>query len=444
MLAQQTANTPKNDTKSFSERLKDNAVVRTWKRWVEPRATNRDEAFRERTIRITSGALVILGVFNIFVTRVIYAQPWTLLSISTLIVIAFLLSLGSCVAVAHGRVDLAGWLLVGIFLGAAAGVNLIVGYWLGSLSMATYMLAVLVAALVLNRSMLLPVTVGSLASLAIVALVQDATLAVPTTTGNTAMGTIFSHVVILVPEMLFLRQLRAEFDDRLNSVRTSLAQAEQARKDADRANQAKSQFLANMSHELRTPLNAIIGYIEIMLGGMLINDILDLAKIEAGRVEVRLEPMSPRKVVTDIVTSMKSLADRKHIALDATFGESTPEAVLSDVGKVQQIITNLVGNAIKFTSQGGVTVGVEVQDAAHWKLKIADTGIGMPPDAVNYIFEMFRQVDNTDTREHQGTGLGLAITKRLVDRLGGTIAVETALGKGSAFVVTLPRQIQPS
>jgi signal transduction histidine kinase len=247
---------------------------------------------------------------------------------------------------------------------------------------------------------------------------------------------------------------------------SALILAEQARQEADRANNAKSQFLANMSHELRTPLNAIIGYIEIMLSGMagtftekqtqlqqhvhvnakrllaLINDILDLAKIEAGRVEIRLTPTSPQKVITEIVDSMQSLAQQKHITLSANFAEDTPEIVLCDLGKVQQIVTNLVGNALKFTSQGGVTVGVSAPESGKWKISVADTGKGMPADAVNYIFEMFRQVDGTDTREHTGTGLGLAITKRLIDRMGGTISVETQLGKGSSFTVTLPRQIQ--
>lgn len=457
-----------NQLKALSTRLMETAPVRAWKRWIEPRSTNRDEAFRERTIRITSGILVIAGVFNTFVTRVVFADPWTLISISTFVVVAFALALASCVAVARGKIDLAGWLLVSLFIIAAIGVNLVIGFWGATLSIPVCMLAVLVTALVLKRSMLIPVMSLSLVSVGVVAFAQEQTLVVPEADYIVdAMGAFFNHLIVLAPMVLFLRQLRAEFDDRLASLRVSLAQAEQAKHEADRANQAKSQFLANMSHELRTPLNAIIGYIEIMLGGMagaftekqtqlqqyvhqnakrllnLINDILDLAKIEAGRTEVRLEPMSPRKVITDTVNGMRSLAEKKHIALDVSFTDNTPEAVLSDPSKLQQIITNLVGNAIKFTNQGGVTVCVDTLDTAHWQIKVADSGIGMPADAVDYIFEMFRQVDNTDTRAHQGTGLGLAITKRLVDRLGGKIQVETALGKGSTFIVTLPRQIQP-
>ncbi len=239
--------------------------------------------------------------------------------------------------------------------------------------------------------------------------------------------------------------------------------AEEAQQEADAANRAKSQFLANMSHELRTPLNAIIGYTEIMLAGMagsftekqselhkfvqanakrllaLINDVLDLAKIESGTVEVMVTLTSPRKTVTDLLNNMQSLAQKKGIELKAEFSDDMPEAILTDVGKVQQILTNLIGNAVKFTTEGGVTVKVGAEGPAHWKFSIIDTGRGMPPDAINYIFETFRQVDASDARDQKGTGLGLAITKRLVDRLGGKIDVTTELGKGSTFAVTLPR-----
>src|SRR5581483_11186690 len=278
---------------------------------------------------------------------------------------------------------------------------------------------------------------------------------------------IFGGFVLLLAEALFLRLLRIEFDLRLADMRDLIKQAEAARQEADRANNAKSQFLANMSHELRTPLNAIIGYVEIMLAGMagtftekqtelqgyvhqnakrlltLINDILNLAKIESGRLEVTAIPASPRKNISDIVTSNQSLAQQKNITLQASFAEDMPEAVLCDVQKVQQIVTNLISSAVKFTQQGGVEVWVGTTDKNNWAIKVIDTGIGMPADAPTYIFEKFRQVDNTVTREYHGTGLGLAIVKSLVEGMGGSINVEAALGKGTTFIVTLPRVIQP-
>jgi signal transduction histidine kinase len=332
------------------------------------------------------------------------------------------------------------------------------------------MIMILVAALVLPRGVLFPIAIGSTIALGVAL-----QLSLPGDPLN--QSHLSSAAFVFLAQAIFLRQLRVEFDNRLAAERASFLAAEKARAEAetqrlvaekaraeaDEANRAKSQFLANMSHELRTPLNAIIGYTEIMLSGMagtftdkqtelqryvqsnakrllaLINDILDLAKIESGTIEVLATLSSPRKVIGDTVANMQSLAQTKNIYLKATFSDDVPEAILTDVGKIQQIVTNLVGNSIKFTTQGGVEVKVSSAGAKGWQIAIADTGRGMPPDAVNYIFETFRQVDASDSRDQKGTGLGLAITKRLIDRLGGTINVTTEIGKGSTFTVTLPR-----
>jgi two-component system sensor kinase len=245
-------------------------------------------------------------------------------------------------------------------------------------------------------------------------------------------------------------------------------QAEKSRQRAEEADKAKSQFLANMSHELRTPLNAIIGYDEAMLGGMvgeftahqnkllghiqhnsrrllgLINDILDLSKVESGSLQVFLAPMSPQKVIQETVESLRSLADEKNISLKVQFSDAVPEVVLGDAKKLQQVLVNIVSNAIKFTDEGGVTIDVDSADASHWQFRIQDTGIGMPANAAAYIFEPFQQVDGTDKRKYKGTGLGLAITKRLVERLGGSITMVSELGKGSTFSITLPRAHVPA
>jgi signal transduction histidine kinase len=236
---------------------------------------------------------------------------------------------------------------------------------------------------------------------------------------------------------------------------------------AEEADRAKSQFLANMSHELRTPLNAIIGYDEAMIGGMvgsftdmqlsllkniqhnsrrllaLINDILDLSKIESGTLEVYYTPMSPRRLVTETVESLRTLADQKNIELNVTIADNVPEAILSDTKKLQQILVNLISNSIKFTVEGGVYIEAYVTQNSHWELKIRDTGIGIPPESQSTIFEPFRQADNTDTRLHKGTGLGLAIVKSLVESLNGKISMSSELGKGTTFIVTLPRVSVP-
>ena len=337
------------------------------------------------------------------------------------------------------------------------------------------MLVPIVATLVLPRNMIMLI---SFLTVAIYALAQfllpinDFEFA-----GIDAVQQLTVTFPLLMVEGALLRQLRVEFDDRLETLQQSLRQTELARQEADAARQraeidrqraesadkAKTQFLANMSHELRTPLNAIIGYDEAMLGGMvgaftpkqtellgriqhnsrrllgLINDVLDLSKIESGSLEIFLAPMSPPKVVTETVESLRSLAHENKIALEVEIRDDLPELVLGDANKLQQILVNLVSNAIKFTEKGGVTVTAGASDSDHWQVTVRDTGIGIAPDALNYIFEPFRQADSSETRKHKGTGLGLSITKRLAEKMGGAIAVESTPGSGSTFTVTLPR-----
>jgi signal transduction histidine kinase len=435
-------------------------LLRQLRLWLEPRSTNRDEAFRERTIRATVSIALALTGLTWMVSVLVFRAQWNLISYPTVDAVGFALSAAAALAVIRRQIVLAGWLLIALALSAASGIALIETFRTPS-AMPLFMLTVTMAAVVLPRNTILPIGLASTALYAAVALVQAGPQ------DPQVSSFIFTNFVLLLAEALFLRLLRIEFDLRLADMRELIKQAEAARQEADRANNAKSQFLANMSHELRTPLNAIIGYVEIMLAGMagtftekqtelqgyvhqnakrlltLINDILNLAKIESGRLEVTAIPASPRKIISDIVTSNQSLAQQKNITLQASFAEDMPEAVLCDVQKVQQIVTNLISNAVKFTQQGGVEVWVGTTDKNNWVIKVIDTGIGMPADAPTYIFEKFRQVDNTVTREYHGTGLGLAIVKSLVEGMGGSINVETALGKGTTFIVTLPRVIQP-
>jgi signal transduction histidine kinase len=227
-----------------------------------------------------------------------------------------------------------------------------------------------------------------------------------------------------------------------------------------RASQAKSEFLANMSHELRTPMNAILGFSEMMLDELygavpdelkepltdiqvngrhllrLINDVLDLSKIEAGRMELALGEYSPREVIDTARTSLGSLAAEKGLEFFAHIPEDLPVAI-GDSGRLSQCLINLAGNALKFTKQGRVEIGVEVVDDA-LVYRVSDTGIGIPESELENVFTEFRQVDATVTREFGGTGLGLSITKKFVEMHGGRIWVESALGKGSTFYISVP------
>jgi len=225
-------------------------------------------------------------------------------------------------------------------------------------------------------------------------------------------------------------------------------------------NKLKGQFLANMSHELRTPLNSVIGFSEILIEQIpgdlnekqaryvenihtsgrnllrLINDILDLAKAQSGMVELSLEQCSISSIIESVMACVPP-ADREHLKLESSISPQIPP-VVSDEGKLTQIFTNLLSNALKFTPEGGrITVGAAIE-GDRLVLRVADTGIGIRREDQNVIFEKFRQVDGSATRKFGGAGLGLSIVKELAGLLGGNVWVESDVGKGSTFVVSLP------
>ncbi len=260
-----------------------------------------------------------------------------------------------------------------------------------------------------------------------------------------------------------LRGLNRQLDKKVDE----LAQANMA---LFEMNRLKSDFLATMSHELRTPLNSIIGFSEILSGNDsltekerryatniqssgkmllgLINDILDLAKIESGKMELHLEEFSVRDVVEGLLTMARPIAEKKLIDLIVDIDEDVP-VVFQDAGKLQQILYNLLSNAIKFTPEGGrVTVSAEATER-DLVLAVADTGVGIAPEDRERIFEKFRQGaggfvggETTLTRQYSGTGLGLSIVRELCRMLGGEITLASELGKGSAFTVQLPLRVE--
>ncbi|RFB92009.1 hybrid sensor histidine kinase/response regulator [Rhizobium leguminosarum bv. trifolii] len=232
---------------------------------------------------------------------------------------------------------------------------------------------------------------------------------------------------------------------------------------AEAADRAKSEFLANMSHEIRTPMNGVLGMAELLAKSNLdtrqktfvdiivksgnalltiINDILDFSKIDAGQMKLRRAAFDITEAVEDVATLLSSHAAEKNIELLVRAAPDLPAAVIGDAGRFRQIVTNLVGNAVKFTERGHVFVDVGFQAAGGGEImasiRIEDTGIGIPAEKLESVFDKFSQVDASSTRRHEGTGLGLAITAGLVDLFGGYLNVESEWGKGSVFTVNLP------
>lgn len=257
--------------------------------------------------------------------------------------------------------------------------------------------------------------------------------------------------------------LVVEFNNMLRLIQIHNESIEQERKVAEKANSAKSEFLSNMSHEIRTPLNGIIGTADLLLRGKLpkderssidiiaqsgksllaiINDVLDISKIEAGKIQITEMDTNLREVVESSIAAFSAMAVMKNLTLNVSFDTSLPEIVWIDEVRFRQVLTNLLSNAIKFTSKGSVDVYVSYKALEHEQgeitLTVEDTGVGIGKSKLEAIFARFTQEDGSITRNFGGTGLGLSICKELVALMQGTITVESEKGKGAKFIVSLP------
>ncbi len=224
----------------------------------------------------------------------------------------------------------------------------------------------------------------------------------------------------------------------------------------------KDSFLATVSHELRTPLNAILGYAEMLKEAIygpvnekqagasdrimtnsrrllsLVNDLLDQARMEAGKLSIHNGPLKPAELLDSVHGVMDKIAADKELKLTSSLDPALPPILMGDAQRLQQIMVNLVNNAVKFTDAGSVHMDLSQTDQTHWRIEITDTGRGIPEDELPRIFEAFRQVEATAIREHGGFGLGLTIVKQLAGLMNGEVSVKSELGKGSRFIVTLP------
>ncbi len=241
-------------------------------------------------------------------------------------------------------------------------------------------------------------------------------------------------------------------------------EVEEKGRELEAASRHKSQFLANMSHELRTPLNSVLGFTELLVDGIygelpdkakttiarvqangrhllgLINDVLDLSKIEAGQLTLALDDYSVGQIVRLTVTAVEPLARAKGLALGTNVAENLPIG-RGDERRLTQVLLNLAGNAVKFTEKGAVDILADAIDG-HFAIAVRDTGPGIARHDQTLIFEEFQQVDNSSTRQKGGTGLGLAISRRIVELHGGTLDVESVVGSGSTFRLRIPIRVE--
>ena len=259
--------------------------------------------------------------------------------------------------------------------------------------------------------------------------------------------------------------IRSAFQTAINRYTVEIKEIEAMAEKATEANEFKTQFIARMGHELRTPLGAMMGMAEMLQEGIygqltpeqkditqrIINnaivlkqifaDLLDQSQIESGQLRLREEAFSPQVLTEEVHSNFLPLALQKGLTLQVEVGSNLPHMIIGDKTRIEQILSNLVVNAIKYTETGSIKIQAYRDNATHWAIEVKDTGIGIAPEHLTYIFEPFRQTDESISRKHGGVGLGLAIVQQLVTAMNGTIDVKSKFGQGSQFTVILPLQL---
>ncbi len=277
----------------------------------------------------------------------------------------------------------------------------------------------------------------------------------------TSLGYIRSHEEIILAEQ---ERIRGALQVAISRYTVEMKEVHAIAQKATEANEFKTQFIARISHELRTPLGALMGIAEMLkenihgtlnaaqkdLVSRILNnantlkntfsELLDQSQIELGRLQLKKDPLSPKAVAETVYSNYLSMALKKGLSLHMDIAPDMPKTIIGDKTRTEQILSNLVVNAIKFTDEGGVTIRLENKEDISWMLQVKDTGVGISEEDRALIFEPFRQADERKSRKYGGVGLGLSIVLQLVNAMNGAIDVESTVGKGSTFTVTLPLQ----
>lgn len=256
-------------------------------------------------------------------------------------------------------------------------------------------------------------------------------------------------------------ELQSHLNMMANTIQNQVSSLKTAKEKAEQSERIKAQFLANMSHEIRTPMNGVLGMLQLMQSDSLsakqkervnkalrsaqnlltiINDILDISKIEADKIEIEEAEFDLRETIDVVMENLRVMAKSKSLELHLKIDDSLPDIWIGDSTRISQILYNLTSNALKFTDLGGVSIKVNSPEANRLQFKVIDSGIGIPQEKLATLFDAFQQADTSTTRKYGGTGLGLTITKKLAELMGGTIQVESELDTGSTFIVTITAQ----
>ncbi len=444
--------------------------------WIIPRTTDRDEKFRETIIRSSSLVLITATAIAMLFVLIAFDGNVKLLTdrVATMVIFISLLSLSAYLA--HRKyITVAGWALLMMPSVAFINFSLSMGLWI-NLTIFFLLLVSLYGQLVLPREHIKYLVFLSFAMLTFIQFFPAPILGI-SSSPSVAIESLVTRptataltIIFLVVINTLLYVLRREFDSRQDELRSFVTELDSrvqertreldiARKQAEDANTIKSKFLANMSHELRTPLNAILNFTAFVADGVmgdvneeqedalrqsissgkhllsLINDILDVTKIEAGLMDLFIQPVDLNEIINGVVGIGKGLSKDKPIDLITDIQEKLP-VTYGDKRRMRQVFLNIVSNAFKFTPKGSITINAHATDT-HLHVHVKDTGIGISPEHQALVFESFKQAQN-DTLDTVGTGLGMPISKYFVESHRGRMWFETVVGEGTTFFVELP------